>query len=569
MRENIKQTNSPVSALGAGFKNIGKQIMDGVLNPSNLILAAFTILIKTLKDVDSTTGEFAKAMNMTYSESLAVRGEMVGIASASGNAAISSKLLLETYKAVGVALGTNSQLNEKDLITMTALTHQAGLTHEELMNIEKISLINNKSLEDNTKEILGATAIYNVKNKLALNEKQILKDVNNMSTSLKLSLGGGAEQMAIAASKAREFGINLQQSEAISQSLLNFESSIENELSAELITGQALNLERARGLALSGKTADASAEILKQVGSAAEFGNMNVIQQESIAKAMGMQREELANSLVDREALNKMGVKGAETTLEAYKKMKEQNLSQADIAKKLGDEEMARMLEQQSIQERFNDSVQKLQEIFVSMAEPILAVLNPIMDMIGYIAESKLLFSSILGLMAGMKAMAITNNILTQLRIKDEQKILALKLGQATASSIINPASAIAGIAVAGLVGGAIYASMKDGIIDPKKGPVMSGEFGSVQLDPNDKAMYGADGKIKVGTDLNPKQGSNGGGHIDLTPLISEIRALRAEINKRPIHTSVQVDGKEIASATANNSKTFYDSSAPNNYKVQ
>ena len=128
----------------------------------------------------------------------------------------------------------------------------------------------------------------------------------------------------------------------------------------------------------------------------------------------------------------------------------------------------------------------------------------------------------------------------------------------------------LAGVAVAGMVSLAQkHSSMKDGIIDPKKGPVMSGEFGSVQLDPNDKAMYGADGKIKVGTDLNPKQGGNGGGHIDLTPLISEIRALRAEINKRPIHTSVQVDGKEIASATANNSKTFYDSSAPNNYKVQ
>jgi hypothetical protein len=47
---------------------------------------------------------------------------------------------------------------------------------------------------------------------------------------------------------------------------------------------------------------------------------------------------------------------------------------------------------------------------------------------------------------------------------------------------------------------------MKDGIIDPKKGPVMTGDFGSVQLDPNDKAMYGADGKIKVGTNLGGGQ---------------------------------------------------------------
>jgi hypothetical protein len=72
----------------------------------------------------------------------------------------------------------------------------------------------------------------------------------------------------------------------------------------------------------------------------------------------------------------------------------------------------------------------------------------------------------------------------------------------AVAKAIANPIAALAGLAVAGLVGGAIYSSMKDGEIDPSKGPIISGEFGSVQLDPNDKAMYGADGKIKVGTDL-------------------------------------------------------------------
>jgi hypothetical protein len=79
---------------------------------------------------------------------------------------------------------------------------------------------------------------------------------------------------------------------------------------------------------------------------------------------------------------------------------------------------------------------------------------------------------------------------------------VATLIAQAVAWTIMNPFKALAGIAVAGLVGGAIYSSMKDGEIDPSKGPVMTGEFGSVQLDPNDKAMYGADGKIKVGTDL-------------------------------------------------------------------
>ena len=76
------------------------------------------------------------------------------------------------------------------------------------------------------------------------------------------------------------------------------------------------------------------------------------------------------------------------------------------------------------------------------------------------------------------------------------------------------------------------YMAMKDGIVDPSKGPVMTGEFGSVQMDPNDKAMYGADGKIKVGTDLMSGEGGGGGGAIDLSPVVSALNEVRAAIGQ-------------------------------------
>ena len=47
-------------------------------------------------------------------------------------------------------------------------------------------------------------------------------------------------------------------------------------------------------LTLEGDLATVAEEITNQVGSAADFGAMNVIQQQALAKAMGMQRGELA-----------------------------------------------------------------------------------------------------------------------------------------------------------------------------------------------------------------------------------------------------------------------------------
>jgi hypothetical protein len=249
------------------------------------------------------------------------------------------------------------------------------------MGIEKLSLVNGKTLEQNTKEILGGAKVYASRNKLILNEKQILREVNNASASLKLTLGGSAEQVAIAAAKAKQFGLNLEQAEKISQSLLNFESSIEAELSAELLTGKNLNLEKARLLALNGDIAGASAEIANQVGKSSDFAKMNVIQQEALAKAAGMTRDELAQSLMDREALAKLSaVEGASAQEKFNNLVKQVGLEKAK--KQLGDEALANQFAQQSTQERFTQSVEKLKELFIQLAEPILQIVSPFADLV-------------------------------------------------------------------------------------------------------------------------------------------------------------------------------------------
>ena len=570
----IEITKSGVKGLGAAMGNLGKQAIAGLLNPANLVLGAFTLMGKVLSDVDKGAGEYAKSMNVTYSEALNVRGEMQSIAASSGDVALNSSRLQETLMAVGKEMGSNAKLNEADLITFTKLREQAGYTNVELMGIQKLSLVNNKTLEANTKEILGAAAAYNGKNKLALNEKQILKDVNSASSALKLSLGGSVTQLTNAAAKAREFGLSLEQTEKIAESLLNFESSIEAELSAELLTGRNLNLEQARLLALNGQTADAAAEIAKQVGTAADFGNMNVIQQEAIAKAAGMSRKELADSLIDKESLSKLGVKDAKSAQDAYNQLKARGMSEMEIQKRLGDKKLADQYEQQSAQDRFNQSVEKLKDIFVSLAEPILQIVSPFADLVGYLASSKLILSGIAGLFAGMKVFQIWSLAAKQRELAIEAEILALKTGQAVATSVMNPFAAAAGI-VAGLATAAlVYGSMKDGEVDPKKGPVLSGDFGSVQLNPRDKAMYGADGTIKVGTDLlkenttrinpytNNTQTSTPSPSVDISAMVNKMEQMFAKLQDRPVvvHSVVKTENNDVLATATNtsNRKTGY-----------
>jgi uncharacterized membrane protein len=374
--------NKGFKPMAAFTKIIGNNLKEA-LTFTNLLQSSVLLLLAALKAVDDGAGELAKKMNITYSEALELRRELTGMANASYDVAVNTRGLQESSLAVNDAIGARVKLNEKDLVLFTKLREQAGLTNQELYGVQQLATLTNKDFEQANKELLGSARYFSAIYKTSVNEKQILRDVAKASASLKLSLGGSTDKLAQSVVLVRKFGLSLEQAQKTSDSLLQFESSIENELSAELLLGKNLNFEKARLLALNGDIAGASAEIAKQVGTSAEWNNMNVIQQEAIAKAAGLTRDELAQSIIDREVLNKLGDKDAKTAQEAYDKLKAQGMSETEIAKKLGDEELGRMLEQQSIQERFNQTVEKLKEIFINVAN----VLMPIFDVFAGIFE--------------------------------------------------------------------------------------------------------------------------------------------------------------------------------------
>jgi hypothetical protein len=198
--------------------------------------------------------------------------------------------------------------------------------------------------------------------------------------------------------------MNLKQVDAIAGSLLDFESSIENELQAELLLGKDINLEKARQAALNNDLATVAKEIANQVGTSAEFAEMNRIQQEAIAKSVGMTREDLAKSLQEQEALTKLGGNAA-TSQEAFNNLVAEGLSQEQIAAKLGDEKLADQLQANSIQERFNQSIQKAQEILLIYASAISPFISGIATGVEYVSILINKFSTLLTIIGSIYAL--------------------------------------------------------------------------------------------------------------------------------------------------------------------
>ena len=126
-----------------------------------------------------------------------------------------------------------------------------------------------------------------------------------------------------------------------------------------MLTGKDLNLEKARTAALNNDLATVAEEIAKHTGGTAGFAKMNRIQQESLAKAVGMTREELAASLKEQEALKNIGVASVEAAKEKYDKLRE-TMTAEEALKALGDEQLAKQFEQANIQEKLGAAQLKM-----------------------------------------------------------------------------------------------------------------------------------------------------------------------------------------------------------------
>jgi|TARA_R110002033_G_scaffold1126_4_gene10773 uncharacterized membrane protein len=371
-----------VKILKAGIGSLGKSMVRNLTDPLAIAKFLFDEIIGAIQASDKATGELAKGMNMSYNEASSMRNELQLVSNLSGDIFITTKGLQESLMAVNAELGTNVMLNSKNLKTYTKLREAAGLTMEDQKGIVALTNATKGNAEDITKEFLGAARASATKNKSVLNEKTLLKDISNISAATTLSFGKDAGLIGQTVATVKALGLEMGKVEGIADSLLDFESSIENELQAELLLNKDLNLEKARQAALNNDLATVATEIAKQAGSSAEFGEMNRIQQEALAKAVGMNREELAKTLFVQEQIGNVSEEEANLREQRINKLQAEGLSNEQIKKKLGEESFESLKNQASVQERINKSVEKLREVFISIAGPVMQIISPIVDLL-------------------------------------------------------------------------------------------------------------------------------------------------------------------------------------------
>jgi hypothetical protein len=541
----IQKNGEDVSSFGnkakiafTGLKTLGDGLIKSITAPETILL----LFAQSINKADQQATKLAKSFGIVKDEAFQLRENFVNYSRAVGDNFINTDRLFKAQSELSEQLGIAVQYSNEELDTFSRLTEIVGLTADEAAKITKFSAaagINNKAY---VSSLRVASFYAQQTTKTHFSDKEILQDVSKLSAGILTKFQNNPKAIAAAVVQARALGLSLEQVDKIGDSLLNWESSIENQLKAQLLTGKQLNLERARYLALTGSQAELSQEIAKQAGSLAEFESMNVIAQKSLAEAFGMSRDELADMLMKQEAITKYGSEAAKLNKEQLEYMKEHNLSAAEMLDKVNN--------QRSVQDKFNDAMLKLQDIVGNLvAGPfgaLLDMLSSILNVVGLIGKPFVYFGNIIDALAG--------------KTSGLSSVLKGILATVTAIGlVVAPLQTLGALAA----GGAFIA------LEQSKGNTKFAS-GGIVTSPITNATVGEAGPEAIIPLNSPKANSMMGG-MDLTPMINAINDVKNAVTalaNRPINSTISIDGRAIGTAVGKQMETGTAQNQYTGYKI-
>ena len=269
-------------------------------NPFLAIATAIIFIIKLMMDFAGAAMDTRKELGLSLGASIKLTAQTKAL----GFAAKAYGLDVENIKAAQTAIRNELGLSVKEAANLSLQFAKTaaftGQSEEQLANTLSIM----ESISDASREALLAQieTTGQMLQMEGLAPGEIFKDVAENAEHFASFAKDGGANIFKAAAAAKKLGLNMSAVAGTTESLLDFESSIEKQMEASMLLGRQLNLDKARQLALTGDQEGMMKEVLKQVGGEAEFNKMNVLQRRALAESVGQSVENLSRLVRNQTA---------------------------------------------------------------------------------------------------------------------------------------------------------------------------------------------------------------------------------------------------------------------------
>lgn len=447
--------------------------LDFINKQLNTIGISFDAILKNVLALDKTLTEFGKSVQVSKEgariladsfQETSYRASEINKNVSSTQASIKNQI--EANNELNKSLGTGALFTEQSRLDQIELVKGMGLQGEEGAKIYGLGKLNNMTAHQTAVAIGDQVVNTRKATGITLDYRKVLTDVAKVGGQLAAQYKNNPALLAQAVTQAQLLGLTLEQTAKMGSSLVDdFAGSLSKELEAELLTGKALNLEQARYYALMGDSAKAAKELMDNVGGIEEYQQLNVLQQKSLAAAIGLTTDELATSLKQQELLKGTVFETQAAFEEAARQAArtgDYTKLNAQLAQAANGEQLASQASQISNQEKFQMAIEKLQETVANLVNgPFGTLIDKFATLLGQAGTLKFIVGSIAGII-GIKMVGGLYNVGLGIA-KAIPKFAALAAEATFTNAMLTAGLGIAVAAAAAAAGYAIINSLSDG----------------------------------------------------------------------------------------------------------
>lgn len=283
-------------------EGVGKHLRDP--------LVILTGMLKVLDKLNQNVTLFQRTIGISREGARELNFELENQARNANHVFINSDRLRKSFVSMTEQLGFSAAvLGGETLTTFTHLTENLGMSVQHATSLTTLMRLNGKSTESQMKSMDRTVQAFAKQNKFGVDLKKVYSDIGSFSKAVLLNIGKSPREAALLATTLQKVKLEMGDLESIMSNLVQFESSIQNEIEARLLTGDRINLSRARELALMNDYRGVANEIAQQEAVRRAFIDKNRIAQESVAKAIGVSVEKLGEMYYQQELI-RLGAPG-------------------------------------------------------------------------------------------------------------------------------------------------------------------------------------------------------------------------------------------------------------------
>ena len=371
----------------AGFGQVSKALGPLLANPIGLAVAAIALIagagLLAFYKVSKAAKDFRKETGLLNSQTGELESNLAKVTSATAGMGGSIEQASSAASTFSNQMKGTSQASEAVLTSMVAMENSFGVSADAQAKVnEQFQLMSGASAETAQNMIQTTIAAAEA---AGVAPAKVMQDIAENAEAGMMFFQGSTKALAKAAIEARKMGTSIGETTKVAEGLLDFESSINNELELGAMLGTRVNFNKARALAFEGDMIGMQQAVNKEVGKLGDINKMNMYQKQALTKATGMDLE----SLIKQQKIAKTlpGLKKDE--LAAANALLDAGMDIADISKDELKRKAIEMGNQKKMQSEFDNMGNSLKAMgtqllmaFMPIGKLIMAVLGPV---IGYI----------------------------------------------------------------------------------------------------------------------------------------------------------------------------------------